>query len=91
MGYIKAEKILPKEIIEIIQTYIDGESIYIPRKENERTPWGNNTTIKEELENRNIAIYKDYKTGKSVAELAEMFYLSQKSIQRILRQMKSSV
>lgn len=28
MGYLKAEEILPMEIIELIQQYFDGESIY---------------------------------------------------------------
>lgn len=36
MGYIKAEEILPDEIIEMIQQYVDGASIYIPRKEHKR-------------------------------------------------------
>jgi hypothetical protein len=30
MGYRKAEQILPNEIIELIQNYVDGECIYIP-------------------------------------------------------------
>lgn len=32
MGYIRAEKILPIEIVELIQEYVDGENIYIPKK-----------------------------------------------------------
>ena len=31
MGYIKAEEILPVEIIELIQQYVDGTNIYIFR------------------------------------------------------------
>ena len=31
MSYIKAESVLPQNIIEIIQQYIDGENIYIPK------------------------------------------------------------
>jgi len=34
MSYKKAEHILPLEIIELIQNYVDGECIYIPRKKN---------------------------------------------------------
>ena len=34
MSYIKAETILPKELIEAIQQYVEGKSIYIPSKEN---------------------------------------------------------
>ena len=33
MSYISAEDILPKELIETIQQYISGKSIYIPCKE----------------------------------------------------------
>lgn len=33
MSYISAEDILPKELIETIQQYVSGKSIYIPCKE----------------------------------------------------------
>lgn len=29
MGYIKAEEILPLEVIELIQKYVDGDRIFI--------------------------------------------------------------
>ena len=32
MKYVKAIDVLPQEIIEIIQNYVDGEYLYIPRK-----------------------------------------------------------
>lgn len=88
MGYRKAEEILPIELIELIQRYVDGESIYIPRKMDNRKEWGSETLIKQELKSRNYEIFKDYGCGMSVAELAGKFYLSEKSIQRIIREMK---
>ena len=36
MGYIRAEEILPDEVIELIQQYVDGTNIYIPRKKENR-------------------------------------------------------
>ena len=36
MSYRRAEEILPMEIIELIQQYVDGENIYIPKKEGKR-------------------------------------------------------
>lgn len=33
MSYISAEDVLPKELIETIQQYVSGKSIYIPCKE----------------------------------------------------------
>lgn len=40
MGYIRAEEILPVEIIELIQQYVDGANIYIPRKPENKREWG---------------------------------------------------
>ena len=90
MGYIKAEEILPVEIIELIQQYVDGANIYIPRKQDNRTKWGTNTSYRQELCNRNHMIYRDYLEGSSVSELAKNYYLSAKSIQRIIREKKIS-
>ena len=90
MGYIRAEEILPDEIIELIQKYVDGANIYIPRKQEHRQEWGAKTTYKCELQNRNQLIYKSYLAGMTVNELAETYYLSEKSIQRIIRQQKLS-
>ena len=87
MGYIRAEEILPIEVIELIQQYVDGENIYIPRKSANRQAWGSGTQIKQELQMRNRQIYKDYIAGSKISELASKYYLSEKSIQRILRKM----
>lgn len=85
MGYVRAEEILPIEVIELIQQYVEGESIYIPRKAAHRQAWGAGTRIKQELLLRNQQIYKDYLAGSGTKELACKYYLSEKSIQRILR------
>ena len=88
MGYIRAEEILPSEIIALIQEYVDGQNIYIPRKAEKRSEWGAGTHIKQELHHRNQQIYSDYLSGISVSQLADKYYLSEKSIQRIIRKMK---
>ena len=49
MRYIKAEEVLPGELIAQIQQYVDGVSIYIPRKAENRQPWGCATTYRREL------------------------------------------
>ena len=86
MGYRKAEQVLPLELIELIQNYVDGECLYIPRKTQERRSWGTQTMIREELKERNHQIVKDHEKGVCVKELAVKYYLSEKSIQRILRE-----
>ena len=86
MSYISAEDILPKELIETIQQYISGKSIYIPCKE--KKVWGSETKTRQFYVERNYAIYKKYKNGVSVEKLAEEYSLSVKSIQRIIRTIK---
>lgn len=86
MSYVKAVDVLPNEVLELIQKYVDGEYIYIPRKEDNKKSWGENTQYRKEIEKRNSMIYKEYKTGVKVKILAEKYFLSEKSIQRIVLQ-----
>ena len=86
MSYIKAENVLPQELIETIQQYVDGKMIYIPCKEKQE--WGTTTSAKAFFRERNERIYETYKSGIGLHELAGRFSLSEKSIQRILRDQK---
>ena len=88
MGYIRAEEILPVEVIELIQQYVDGKNIYIPRKAAHRQAWGAGTKTRQELLVRDRQIYKDYLAGSRTSELACKYYLSEKSIQRIIKKMR---
>lgn len=90
MGYIRAEEILPAEVIELIQNYVDGTNIYIPRKQENRQEWGAKTLYKREIQSRNQLIYRDYLSGRRIKELADAYFLSEKSIQRIIRTEKMS-
>ena len=83
MSYIKAENVLPQELIETIQQYVDGKLIYIPCKE--KQAWGSATSARVFFRERNERIYETYKSGMSIQDLAHRFSLSEKSIQRILR------
>jgi len=89
MSYKKASDILPKELLNIIQNYVDGEYIYIPRKECNRMLWGDKTKSKEEVYQRNLSIYRKYRSGRSIKELSEMYYLSPKWIRKIIAKIKS--
>ena len=84
MKYTRAIDVLPNEIIEIIQEYIDGEYIYIPRKFENNKSWGEKSGIKNSLKIRNNEIYKKYIQGTSIYELTKEYFLSEKSIRRII-------
>ncbi len=88
-GYRRATQVLPQEIIALIQEYVDGECIYIPRIDGKRKEWGCETQIRQELSLRNEQIYSNYLNGMKTDQLARLHCLSEKSIQRIVKQMKS--
>ena len=88
MSYKKATNLLPDELLREVQQYVDGELIYIPRLDANRRDWGQDTSTRGELAARNALINADYLSGMSARELADKYFLTEKSIQRILRQMK---
>ena len=85
MSYIKAENVLPEELIRQIQEYTDGAYLYIPRKPGSRHAWGQETAYRGELKQRNERIRSDYAAGVSVVTLSVQYFLSEKSIRRILQ------
>lgn len=58
MGYKRAEEVLPAELLEQIQEYVSGESIYIPRRKDSRRHWGEQSGTRKELVKRNSQIKK---------------------------------
>jgi len=88
MRYIRADEILPPELLEAVQKYIDGQLIYIPIKE--KREWGSVTASRKYYCERNREIFLEWKAGASTEELSLLFSLSEKSVQRILRQQKAA-
>lgn len=88
MSYKKATHVLPQELLIKVQEYIDGEFLYIPRIANKKKRWGETTSTRQELQARNERIYEEYLAGKCMESLAEQYFLSLKSIQRIVGKLK---
>ena len=89
MGYIQALEILPEGLIKKIQEYVDGQVIYIPKIKSNKYKWGEKTDTKAYFKERNIDIYNSYKNGTTVFELSEKYFLTPKSIQRIIRSIET--
>lgn len=89
MSYKKANDVLPHSLLSAVQQYIDGEYIYIPRKEDNKLSWGANTETRRTLQARNREILAKRLAGCSVAELAEHYFLSSKSIYKIINASKN--
>lgn len=89
MGYINAESVLPEEVIELVQQYVDGEYLYVPRKNENQKHWGEKNGTKIMLKKRDREIFKKYCFGITISELTKIYYLSEKSIRRIISKEKS--
>lgn len=91
LSYRNAKDILPKELLEQVQKYVQGEQIYIPQEDNKRTEWGKKSGAVKSISFRNKEIFAKYQEGYSYEELAQMFFLSTESIRKIIYSLKRDV
>lgn len=89
MGYKRADEVLPEGILKSLQKYVSGETIYVPKKNADRKKWGSGTGATQRLRLRNEQILEQHQKGMAVEELARRYYLTEKSIQRILKAMRA--
>lgn len=85
MSYMKAEDILPPDLLAMVQDYIDGAMLYVPKKDSARNNWGTVNGTKEYYRARNAMICSEFGSGTGIRALAKKYCLSPKSIQRIIR------
>ena len=90
MSYINIYDVLPKEIVEQIQEYVDGVKVYIPKKADNRKSWGSNTDTKQLVSSRNHQIRLEHQHGLTVSELAQKYFLAEKTIQKIVYSRQST-
>ena len=87
MKYKNANIVLPKELIEQIQEYVQGEYLYIPT--NTQYRMGAVTDYKVELAKRDSHIYTKYLEGMSQKRLSQIYNLSESSIRRIVMKQRN--
>lgn len=75
---------LPQELVEQLQEYVQGAQIYVPIK-GEPAGWGTKSGTRVMLARRNADIRRSYVAGESIEALAERYFLSQDSVRKILR------
>ncbi len=84
MGYQNGRNILPPSLLAAVQQYVDGTTLYIPRKPERRRPWGASQPGKNGLDARNRAIRERYAAGTPAKQLAREHFLSVKTIYAII-------
>lgn len=88
MGYKKSGNKIPAELIEKIQEYVDGTTIYIPKKSVRMRSPEERDTNHSVTAKRDSEIYLKYKQGTSVKELSKTYYISPQGIYKILTKFK---
>lgn len=84
MRYVKAEMVLPDDLVRNIQKYIQGKYLYIPSQPQTRKKWGEDSGSRVYIQNRNEDIRNKYESGYSIQNLAQEFFLSIHSIRKII-------
>lgn len=85
MDYKNGKVILPPELLKQLQEYVQGDMVYIPKREENRTGWGEGNGARRVIRSRNREICDAYRSGAKIEELAAAFCLSEDSIRKILR------
>lgn len=83
MKYINAAEILPEKLLKELQTYIEGEVLYIP-KTSTKKQWGSMSGSCLFYLERNKEIQRLYKEGHSIDVLAKRYGLAYSTIKKII-------
>ncbi len=83
MKYRNAAEILPEKLLKELQTYIEGDVLYIP-KASTKKQWGTATGSRLFYLERNEEIQRLYREGHSIDVLAKRYGLAYSTIKRII-------
>lgn len=84
MKYVKAETILPENLVRELQKYIQGQYVYVPSELDKRKRWGENSGSRSNIQRRNEKIRNMFADGYKINNLADEFFLSVDSIKKIV-------
>nr|WP_294551816.1 CD3324 family protein [uncultured Pseudoflavonifractor sp.] len=84
--YINAKDLLPVALVKELQSYIQGGYLYVPADQAQKKRWGEATGYRQELQKRNRQIVEAFRSGTSMEELAEKYFLSVSAIRKIIYQ-----
>lgn len=83
MKYSNAAEILPERLLKELQTYLDGELLYIPRSSTKKR-WGTDSGSRTFYRERNEEIKRRYQQGSSIDTLAKQYRLADSTIKKII-------
>ena len=86
MKYINAKDLLPDSLVKELQSYIQGGYLYVPADQAQQRRWGEVSGYRQELQQRNRQIVREFQNGASMEDLSEKYFLSVSAIRKIIYQ-----
>lgn len=82
MKYRNATEMLPPQLLQELQQYAQGETLYVPKAK--RKSWGEGTGAKVFFSRRDSVIRNQYSSGAPLAELSEKHFISEDAVKKIV-------
>ena len=83
MKYKNAAEILPASLLKELQTYINGDILYVPKADS-KMEWGSLSGSRLYYQQRNREIRERWHTGVSIDMLANQYGLTSSTIKKII-------
>ena len=90
MEYKNGSEVLPQNLLQQLQKYVQGEIIYIPIPDKDHLGWGCKNGTRQMIAELNRDIYCKYLDGQGVEDVATLFNLSYESIRKIIYKVKKA-
>ncbi|MCL2773596.1 MAG: CD3324 family protein [Oscillospiraceae bacterium] len=87
MKCLKADNILPKDLLAAVQKYVQGGLLYIPKPKESRKKWGENSGYRSYVEERNNTMRMKFLTSNitnSIDNLADEYNLAVETVKKIV-------
>jgi RimJ/RimL family protein N-acetyltransferase len=82
MKYRNAIELLPPQLLQELQRYAQGETLYVPRIK--RKSWGEGTGAKTFFSERNENIRKQCSLGENLENLSEEYVISEDALKKVV-------
>ena len=82
MKYGNATELLPSQLLQELQKYAQGKTIYVPKVK--REPWGESTGAKTFYSRRNADVRKQFSLGASLERLGDEYFISEDAVKKIV-------
>jgi len=80
--YRNATELLPPQLLQALQKYAQGETLYVPKIK--RKSWGEGTGAKTFFFKRNADIRKQFSDGTELEKLSDEYFISEDAVKKII-------